>query len=118
MTTRTVLRAGVVGLAMAVATLALGWPGVPLTGAAWGVLARGAPGTGAAAALGGVLGWGALLLWDAARGPLPSLAASLGVSLGVPAWAPVLVTLLLPAALAWGAAVVVGEGARLVRGSR
>lgn len=118
MTTRTVLRAGVLALAMALATLALGWPGVPLTGAAWGAISRGARGAGVAAALGGALGWGALLMWDAARGPLPALTASLGASLGVPAWAPVLLTLLLPATLGWGAAVVAGEGARLVRGSR
>lgn len=118
MTTRTVLRAGVLAVAVALATVALGWPGVPLAAAAWGAISRGARGAGAAAALGGALGWGALLLWDAARGPLPALASSLGASMGVPAWALVLVTLVLPAATAWGAAVVAGEGAQLLRGSR
>jgi hypothetical protein len=117
-TTRTVLRAGVLAVAIALATLALGWPGVPLAGAAWGLISRDSRGAGVAAALGGALGWGALLMWDAARGPLAALVAALGASLGVPAWAPVLLTLVLPATLGWGAAVVAGEAARLVRGSR
>ena len=118
MTTRTVLRAGVLAVAMVLATLALGWPGVPLAGLAWGVVSAGTRGIGASAALGGALAWGGLLFWDAARGPLPALASSLGASMGFPGSALVVVTLLLPAALAWGAAVVAGEGARLLRGSR
>jgi hypothetical protein len=91
---------------------------VPLAGAAWGAVARNDRGAGAASALGGALAWGALLLRDAAGGRLPALASSLGASLGVPASVLLLVTLLLPAALAWGAAVVAGEGMRLVGGSR
>lgn len=118
MTTRTVLRAGILAVATALATLALGWSGVPLVGAAWGAMTRGARGAAAAAALGAALGWAALLVRDASRGPLRALLTSLGASLGVPGWALVALTLLLPAALAWSAAVVAGEGARLVRGSR
>jgi len=118
MTTRTVLRAGLLAVALALATVALGWPGVPLAAAVWGVMARGSRGAGAAAALGGALSWAALLVWDAARGPVPALVTALGASMGVPGWALVMVTLLLPATLAWGAAVVAGEGARLVRSSR
>ena len=118
MTTRTVLRGGLLAVALALATLALGWPGVPLAAALWGAITTGARGSAAAAALGGALGWGALLLSDAARGPVAALATTLGRATGVPGWLVVAMTLLLPAALAWGAAVVAGEGARLVAGTR
>jgi hypothetical protein len=56
--------------------MAIGWVGVPLAAALWGVLTRGARGSGAAAGLGAALGWGALLVVDAARGPAASLAGS------------------------------------------
>ncbi len=64
--------------AFAAVTIALGWWGVPLAGAVFGAITArqrsGALSTGLAA----MLAWGALLLWDATRGPLGHLADVLG----------------------------------------
>lgn len=114
MTRRAVLRAAFLAAATALSTVAVGWAGVPLTAALWGVLSRGSRGAAAAAGLGAMLGWGGLLAIDAARGPVPALATSLGIAMGVSPWLVGLATLLLPAALAWSATVVAGDAARLV----
>jgi hypothetical protein len=79
-------------------------------------MTRGASGTPASAAVGGALGWAALLAADAARGPVGSVAESLGSVMQVPGVAIVAATLLFPAALAWAAATVAGAASRAVGG--
>jgi len=63
--------------AFAAATAALGWWGVPLVGAAFGVIAARERGSAALAGLAAMVAWTALLLVDAARGPLGHLASVL-----------------------------------------
>ena len=112
MSVRTLLRALLLAAAFALATVLLGWWGVPLAAAAWGALARGAPGSALAAAIGGALGWGALLLTDSVSGPVGPFATTLGGVVGLPGALLVVVTLLFPALLAWSAAAVAGAIAR------
>jgi hypothetical protein len=92
--------------AMAVATVAFGWWGVPAVVAAWGVVARRQRGTALAAALAGMLGWGALLVIAATRGPVGTLAQELGSVFALRAIGIYAITLALPGLLAITAAVV------------
>lgn len=94
-----------------VATLTVGWWGVPAVAAAWafwvrrGGRSRVAP-AGIAAA-GAALAWALLLAWTAARGPLVQLARTLGAVVGVPGAVLVVLTLAFSALLAWSAAMLV-----------
>ena len=104
-------------LGVAMLTWVFGWWGVVIAAfVAGAVLKR----RGAAwlVALAAVVAWGALLAANALGGRFPSLAASIGGVLRVPAVALIVVTLLFGALLAWSAAVVGGEIGRLARTKR
>ena len=105
---------------MAAGTRLLGWWMVPILGALAPIASavaggeRWAPRQGRSvprgAALAAVLGWAALLAWAAIGPQFGSVSALVGRLLGAPWPAVALVTLLLPAVLAWSAAALV-EGA-------
>jgi hypothetical protein len=102
---RTVLRVLLLGVAFAIATRVLGWWGIPVTAAAWGILS---PDGSGVAAVGASLAWAGLLARDAAFGPLPTLASDLGTLFHAPGLAVVALTLIYPALLAWSAAIIGG----------
>jgi hypothetical protein len=105
---RSALRVVLLALAFAIATLVLGWWTVPVIGAAWGLVDREDRAAAMIAASAAVLGWGALLLWDASYAAFGTLARRMGGVFSAPAAVVVIATLLLAAALAWGAAVLGG----------
>jgi hypothetical protein len=100
------LRLALLAAAMAVATVAFGWWGIPVVGAAWGVVARRQRGPALSAALAAMLAWGALLIVAAARGPVGTLAHELGSVFALKAIGVYAITLALPGLLAVTAAVV------------
>lgn len=95
--------AEVIGLAsaMAVATVVAGWWVVPVLGALWG-LWRGPLAAGIAA----MLAWGALLGWQASRGPVGALGEQAGAALSLPSAALPVITVAFAGLLAWSAALV------------
>jgi hypothetical protein len=103
---RFALRVMLLAASFAAATIALGWWTVPLLGAAWPIIDRDDIGAPRTAALAAILGWGALLTWDATYPPFGLLGRRLAGVFGPPAVL-LVATLLLVAALAWGAATVV-----------
>jgi hypothetical protein len=105
----------VVSAAMAALTWLLGWWGVLLAAAIVGFVFRDHGGGGWRVGLSGALAWGALLLFDALAGPFGVVSTTLGGVMRVPGLVLVLVTLALPALLAWSAATVVAESRRLAR---
>lgn len=92
--------------AFGVATFALGWWGVPLLSLAWGLVADRRTRPVLSGTVSAVAAWVALLLLDAARGPLGEVAARLGGVIGISPIILVGITLLFPALLAWSAASV------------
>ncbi|MDQ3698676.1 MAG: hypothetical protein M3373_11735 [Gemmatimonadota bacterium] len=92
--------------AYALATWVFGWLGVPLVAAAWGLVARASPDATRQAAFAAAAGWAILLAWQSTRGPVGTVAATLGRSMALPTAAVVILTLLFAAALAWSAATV------------
>jgi hypothetical protein len=105
---RTLLQVGVLALAVAGATWWIGWWTVPLVAAAWGAAARGEGYPVITSAVGAALGWVLLLALEATAGPVGELSRKLGGIMGVPGWVPLALTVALPAALAAGAAGLVG----------
>jgi hypothetical protein len=95
--------------AMGVATWWIGWWTVPVVGAAWGVARRGEDFPAATAAAAASLSWILLLGLQAVSGPVGDLSRRLGGALGVPGWAPLLVTIAFPAVLAGAAAALAGS---------
>ena len=112
---RLALRLILLAAAFALATLALGWWTVPLLGAAWAVLDSGRRWTAVTASLGATLGWAALLLWNASYSAYGTLQSRVGAIFGAPGALLVVVTLLLAAALAWGAAAAISGVVRLAQ---
>ena len=105
---------------MAAGTRLLGWWTVPILGALAPLVAAAASGERRAprqgrsvargAALAAALGWAALLAWAAVGPQFGTVAGLVGSLLRAPWPAVALVTLLLPAVLAWSAAAL-AEGA-------
>ena len=91
--------------AFAVATYGVGWWSVPVVAALWGFFSGDAH-RARNAALAAAGGWGTLLLLDAARGPVGTMARQLGEVMGVPSLVLYALTLLFPALLAWSAATM------------
>lgn len=108
----------VAGAAMAALTWVLGWWGVLLAAGIVGYVFYREGGGGWRVALAGAASWGALLAVDAAAGPFGTVAHTLGGVLRVPGPALVLLTLALPALLAWSAATLVAGARQLVAGRR
>ena len=101
-TIRVLLLAG----AFVAATVALGWWGVAVVAACWGVIARARRSSALEAGLAALVAWAALLLADAARGPIGTLASIIGATLQIKPVSVYVVTLALPALLALTAAIV------------
>ena len=97
----------------AVATYALGWWTVPIVAAGWAIKSSDAkPARMAAICAAG--GWATLLLLDAAKGPVGTMASKLGGVMGVPGFVLLVLTLVFPALLAWSAATL-AQGLRRTR---
>ncbi|MBI3568237.1 MAG: hypothetical protein HY084_08575 [Gemmatimonadetes bacterium] len=109
------LRFVLVAAAFAAATFAIGWWGVPLVGAAMGVITSRERGGATVAALAAMVAWGALLLWDAARGPLGHLASVLAGVLTIRPVGVYAVTLCFAGLLALTSALVARGVAGLAR---
>ncbi len=87
----------------AVATYALGWWTVPIIAALWAIVSRDSN-RALIAGLCAAGGWASLLLLDAAKGPVGTMASRLGGVMGVPAFVLLILTLVFPALLGWCAA--------------
>lgn len=90
----------------ALVTATGGWLAVPVTAAVWSTLATAEQRRELRLALAASASWALLLLWTTGGGGTGKLLALLGGVFGVPGWAFVLLTLAVPALLAWSAAVV------------
>jgi hypothetical protein len=114
MTIRLLMRALVVAVAFAAAT-AVGWWGVPVAAAIFGVITwrdRGGP---IVAGLAAILAWSGILAWDAMRGPTNSVAAALGGVLQVHPIAVYVLTVAFAGLLAICSAICARAVARAVR---
>ena len=92
----------------AVATYALGWWTVPIVALLWSLFSPDAN-RAAVAGLAAAAGWASLLLLDAVRGQVGTMATSLGGVMGVPGFVLLLLTLVFPALLAWSAGRIVSS---------
>ena len=104
---RDVLRILLLAAAFALGTWILGWWGVPLLGAVWGVLRRGMPRFGSAFAA-AAIAWALLLALDSGRGALDRLTTVMGGIFSMPGAVVLAVTVLYAALLAGCAAQVTG----------
>jgi hypothetical protein len=107
----TIVRLVLLAGAMAVGTAAFGWWAVPVIGACWGEIAWRQRSAAVTAGLAGIIGWAALLALDATRGPLGTLAETLGGLFTVKAIGVYAMTLALPGLLAVTAAIVARSAA-------
>jgi hypothetical protein len=98
-----VIRYVLLAEAFAVATYAVGWWSVPIVGAGWALL-TGERHAARNSALCAAAGWGTLLLLDAIRGPVATMAEQLGIVFKIPGVGLIALTLLFAALLAWSAA--------------
>jgi hypothetical protein len=99
----------VLAAAMAVATWAGGWSGVPLVAFLWGAIRHQNSSAGSVAAAAACIAWLALLLIAALQGPILLVADMIGGIAGVPAIVSPVATLIFAAGLGWSAAEV-GSG--------
>jgi hypothetical protein len=90
----------------ALVTATGGWMAVPVTAAVWSTLASAEQRRELRLALAASASWALLLAWTASTGGTSRLLALLGGIFGVPGWTFVLLTLAVPALLAWSAAVL------------
>lgn len=98
----------------ALVTATGGWLTIPLTAAVWSALPTGERHREAKLALAAVLSWALLLLLSAREGDTRRLLAVLAGTLQVPAVSLIVLTLALPALLAWSASVIAGLASRYV----
>lgn len=94
----------------------LGWWAVPVVAALWGGLRPQVPSPAATAALAAAAAWGVWLLidWQVGQGALGALTTRLGGVMNLPPFVAILLTLVLPALLAWSAAALSGAIAQHV----
>jgi hypothetical protein len=97
----------VVAAAMAGLTWIVGWWGVLIAALIIGFVFRAEGGGGWRIAVAGALAWAGLLVLDALSGPFGVLGQRLAGVTRVPALVLVLMTIALPAGLAWSGATVV-----------
>ena len=109
----TLLRLILLSVAFAVATVAIGWWGVPLAAAIYGVISRQQRSSAIVAGIAGVLAWSELLLFDAARGPIGVLAQTLGGVLNAKPIAVYVLTLAFPGLLALTASLLARQAASI-----
>ena len=97
----------------ALVTATGGWLTVPLTAAVWSALPTAERHREIRLALAAVVSWSVLLLWNARQGDTSRLLAVLGGTLQVPPASLVVLTLAIPALLAWSASVIANAIGRL-----
>jgi hypothetical protein len=90
----------------ALVTATGGWLAVPVTAAVWSTLASAERHRAMRLALAAGASWALLLAWSSSGTETSRLLALLGAIFRVPGWTFVLLTLAVPALLAWSAAVV------------
>jgi len=90
----------------ALVTATGGWLAVPVTAAVWSTIASAERRRELRLALAAAASWALLLAWSSSAGGSAKLLALLGAVFRVPGWSFVLLTLAVPALLAWSAAVV------------
>ena len=95
---------GVFALCAAATTVAGGWWTIPLLAAVWMRVLRRDDATASICGLGAASGWALLLAWDAAHGPVGTVARRVGGVFLLPSWGFVGLTLLFAALLAMTAA--------------
>jgi hypothetical protein len=105
----------IVAAVIALLTWIVGWWGVPLVAAVAGAILSRRRGITGLAALAAVVAWSVLILVDGASGRFGVLAGVVGGTMGIPAGALLVVTLLFAALLAWSGATVGAEIGRLRR---
>ncbi len=106
---RRALAVGMFAFCAAAATAVAGWWAIPVLAAVWmRVLPRDAA-TATICALGAASGWALLLVWDAAHGPVGTVARRVGGVFLLPGWGFVGLTLLFAALLAGAAAAAAGR---------
>ena len=110
-------RGAVLVAGFALATIVLGWWGVPLIAAAFGLIDRERSSAGEAA-IGAFLAWAGLLAVAAARGDAVAVASRVGGAAGVPSVILPMLAVAFPAALAWSAAAVAALIAGFARRAR
>ncbi|MFL5562599.1 MAG: hypothetical protein ACJ79K_14100 [Gemmatimonadaceae bacterium] len=98
----------------ALVTATGGWLAVPVTAAVWSTLATAERRRELHLALAAAASWALLLLWGSASVSDARLLSLLGGIFQVPGWTFVLLTLAVPALLAWSAAVVTSSVSREV----
>ena len=92
----------------ALVTATGGWLAVPVTAAVWSTLATAEQRRELRLALSASASWALLLVWGSTSGGTKHLLEVLGGIFGIPGWSFVVLTLAVPALLAWSAAVVAG----------
>ena len=105
----------IVAAIIAALTWIVGWWAVPLVAAVAGVLLWTRRGVTGQVALAAVVAWSVLILIDGSSGRFGALAGAVGGTMGVPASALLIVTLLFAALLAWSAATIGAEIRRVSR---
>ena len=98
----------------ALVTLTGGWLTIPLTAAVWSALPTAERHREVRLALAAVVSWTLLLIWNARQGDTSRLLSVLGGTLQVPPASLVVLTLAIPALLAWSASVVANAIGRRV----
>jgi hypothetical protein len=98
----------------ALVTATGGWLAVPVTAAVWSTLGSAEQRRELHLALAASASWALLLLWSATTVSDARLLSLLGGIFSVPGWTFVLLTLAVPALLAWSAAVVTSAVSREV----
>ena len=114
MTSGFLARTLIVAAALAAAT-AIGWWAVPVAAGVFGVITRHDRGGPVVAGAGAIIAWGGLLVYDAMRGPVGTVAETLGGVLQVRPIAVYVLTLSFAGLLAICAALVARTIARAVR---
>lgn len=98
----------------ALVTATGGWLAVPVTATVWSTLATAEKRRELHLALAASASWALLLLWSSTSASDDRLLSLLGAIFRVPGWTFVLLTLAVPALLAWSAAVVTSSVSREV----
>ena len=93
--------------AMALATVAVGWWGIPLAAALFAIIDR-RDRTAIDAGIAAGLAWGALLLVAASRGEVRAVTRAIGGAVGVPEVGLFILAIVFPTVLAWSCAAVCG----------
>jgi hypothetical protein len=106
---RPLVQIALLGVAVALGTLVLGWWVVPVIGMTWGLVARDRERPQLVVAMAAGLGWALLILWTATQGPVGQVARRAAGVMEMPGPMLALMTVLFAMAVAWSAAVVAGE---------